>query len=189
MGACQGRDQVHPGVWPSPDPIDGHICGAGGTPTRGASSSLGNRTGSLRSPSFRPWPPVPSAPGDQNAQTALCQSWKGLQGPSPWQCILTLSSPTLSHLLTSLGTTCTIQLTCYKPQCYFKMKLCHYSRWRTRLTCQAYNINTKINVTESVKSAPQGQCFVIFCFVPSTPNRTWHLTDAQSTVLNEGLSK
>lgn len=89
--------------------------------------------------------------------------------------VATCPDSSVSNLVTLSSIFDTIyasQLSCYEPKIYCKRKLYHYCRWRTSLSCRGYNIIAKINVIAIVRSAPGGQWFVIYCYVPSTHDYT-----------------
>ena len=52
-----------------------------------------------------------------------------------------------------------------------------------------YNIVTKINVIQTMRSAPWRQWFVTYCYIPSTQNSTWHVTGTQHIFSEWGTGK
>lgn len=91
---------------------------------------------------------------NQTPQKALCQNCEGLWGPSLWQHVLTLVSPTLSLSVASLVSSVPANSVVMNPKFIVRG---NYIITLGSLACREYNIIAKINVIATVRSAPEGQ--------------------------------
>lgn len=144
-GLLQPQAPANPGVWPRPGPFDGHAQSRTALRREEPALDLAMRL-AFPDPLSRGrsllFPPLLMGGHSRRGSQTPRQGTVLRQGPSFWQRVLTRVS-ILPHLVTSLGTNWTIQLSCYKPNIYFKRNLHHNSRWITSLTGHEHDIITK----------------------------------------------